>query len=338
MWLSVVKGATLNLSVRTRVMATIPIATAIVCSLGLLAPLVKAQEVLKTCAGVEVRTIHVSIELDEGDSFLPDPSPKITEESGKIRTLTAVGPPLGSMDSPELETALACSKKGFVLTATITRSANFKGSVLQNVVWRPKIEIEVVPRQVEVIVEATWKRRVTTGKYMNQAETAAAPYPDQKYPITMTKILSNGVATTAAPPGQPIDPNGVGGVAVTNVNTTTTYKKGGTGATLLTGSQVSTTASGLAYSRVSQTFNGTVTITNISSGTLTGPFQVVFNSLTAGVTLANAGGSFGGWSYVAIPSVSSLAPGQSAAVAVQFKNPSNSTIHFIPLSYVGSFL
>ena len=150
-----------------------------------------------------------------------------------------------------------------------------------------------------------------------------------------------GIATTSAIPGQPVDPNGVGGITVTSVNTTTTYENvigGGTGATLLTGSEVSTTASGLAYSRVSQTFNGTVTITNISSGTLTGPFQVVINSLTAGVTLANAAGNFGGWSYVAIPSITRLAPGQSATVAVQFKNPSNSTIQFIPLTYVGSFL
>jgi YVTN family beta-propeller protein len=37
--------------------------------------------------------------------------------------------------------------------------------------------------------------------------------------------------------------------------------------------EVATTASGLAYSRVSQTFNGTVTITNISSNPISGPFS-----------------------------------------------------------------
>jgi len=149
-----------------------------------------------------------------------------------------------------------------------------------------------------------------------------------------------GINTTVAIPGQPEDPNGVGGITVTNVNKTTTYEHLGTpiGSTLLTGSQVSATASGLAYSRVSQTFNGTVTITNVSSRTIAGPFQIVLNSLTSGVTVGNATSTFGGWSYVTVPTVISLAPGQSATTPVQFKNPSNATIRFIPLTYVGSFM
>src|SRR5579863_861416 len=337
----------MNTTVPIRKLVTIAIA--IVCSLGLSATPAKAQETPKTCAGVEVRTVHVSIELDRGDSFLPDPSPKIAEVPGKIETLTAIGPPLGSMDSSQLQTALACTQKGIALTATITRSANFQGAVLQNVVWRPRIQIEVGLHQAEVIVATTWRMRLTTGAEVNQAETPAAPYPDQQYPITVTKILSfkyngtvGGISTTVAMPGQAVDhPNGVGGIAVTNVNKTTTYEYlGGTliGSTLLTGSQVAATTSGLAYNRVTQTFDGTVTITNVSSSTIAGPFQIVLNSLTSGVTVANATSTFGGWSYVTVPTVSSLAPGQSATVPVQFKNPSNATIRFIPLTYVGSFV
>ena len=49
---------------------------------------------------------------------------------------------------------------------------------------------------------------------------------------------------------------------------------------LLPPSEVATTASGLAYSRVSQTFNGTVTIKNISSSAINGPLQIVFTGLT----------------------------------------------------------
>ncbi|MGH9583618.1 MAG: RICIN domain-containing protein, partial [Bryobacteraceae bacterium] len=59
-------------------------------------------------------------------------------------------------------------------------------------------------------------------------------------------------------------------------------------------SSLSTTASGLAYSRVSRTFNGTVTIKNTSGGTINGPFQIVFSSLPGGVTLLNATDSFQG--------------------------------------------
>jgi hypothetical protein len=148
-----------------------------------------------------------------------------------------------------------------------------------------------------------------------------------------------GIATTLAIPGEPVDPNGVGGITITNVSNTTNYEPSGTsaGSTLLEGNQIVVTASGLAYSRVTKAFGGTVTIKNISGSAITGPFQIVFNSLTAGVTLANATSTFGGWSYITVPSVANLSPGQSATVAVQFTNPSNAIIQFIPLSYAGSF-
>ena len=102
-------------------------------------------------------------------------------------------------------------------------------------------------------------------------------------------------------------------------------------------SQVSATASGLAYSRVSQTFIGTVTIKNIASSTINGPIQIVFTSLTTGVTLANASNTFTGIPYLTLPGVTSLLAGQSATVAVQFKNPSNALINFAPVIYSGSF-
>lgn len=100
--------------------------------------------------------------------------------------------------------------------------------------------------------------------------------------------------------------------------------------------EISVTASGLAYSRVSQTFNGTVTIQNVSGNTIYGPFEVVFTALTGNVTVASATGTFNETSYLTVPAVGSLAPGQSATVSVQFKNPSNSIINFTPVVYSGS--
>jgi hypothetical protein len=154
---------------------------------------------------------------------------------------------------------------------------------------------------------------------------------------------SGGVATTKnaseADPG-----SGSGGITVVSVNEVTNYRyPKGTGSgspsatTLLTGAQISSTASGLAYSRVSQTFDGTVTITNIISSQIDGPFQIVFDSLTTGVTLIEPTSSFGGWPYLTVPSVNSLEPGQSATVSIQFKNPSNVKINFAPVIYSGSF-
>jgi len=146
---------------------------------------------------------------------------------------------------------------------------------------------------------------------------------------------------------------GTGGITITNVNEITGYQypknlaviaingnpvnPPSAGSALFTGTQISATASGLAYSRLTKTFNGTLTIKNISNSPVNGPFQIVFNSLTVGVTLANATGSFGGFSYLLVPSVGSLAPGQPATVNVQFSNPLNKTINFMPLTYSGSF-
>jgi len=102
-------------------------------------------------------------------------------------------------------------------------------------------------------------------------------------------------------------------------------------------SQLATTASGLVYSRVSQTFNGTVTVNNISGSVINGPIQILFTSLPAGVTLADAGGMYNGSPFITVPTVTNLAPGQAATVNVQFRDPSYARINFIPVIYLGSF-
>jgi uncharacterized repeat protein (TIGR03803 family) len=109
-----------------------------------------------------------------------------------------------------------------------------------------------------------------------------------------------------------------------------------TGPALLPPSEIATTASGLAYSRVSRTFNGTVRITNISGSPISGPFSILLTALTTGVTLANATGSFFGSPYLMVPTVASLAAGQSATVGVEFNDPSFGPINFTPAVYSGS--
>jgi hypothetical protein len=163
---------------------------------------------------------------------------------------------------------------------------------------------------------------------------------------------SGGISVTKN--NNPADPgSGTGGVTITGYSPTTTYQFpkgigviGINGAAispptsslaLLAAGQIATTASGLVYSRVTQTFNATVNITNTSGSSISGPFQIVFDSLTAGVTVVNATGTFGGWPFVTVPNVSSLAPGQSASVAVQFRDPTNAPISFSPVPYTGSF-
>lgn len=102
--------------------------------------------------------------------------------------------------------------------------------------------------------------------------------------------------------------------------------------------EIATTVSSLVYSRATRTFNGTVTIKNISGDIINGPFQIVFASLTPVVTLVNAMGNFAGSPYLPVPSVMSLAPGDKATVAVtfRFRGPSRRHIRFTPVIYAWS--
>jgi hypothetical protein len=153
----------------------------------------------------------------------------------------------------------------------------------------------------------------------------------------------NGLIGGIANDGSSGTGSGTGGIAVLNVSNTTLYQypRATTSPapmlTLLTTADVEVTASGLSYSRVSQTFVGFVTILNTSGGTISGPFQIVFNSLPSSVSLVNATGSFAGSPYLTIPGADSLVPGQLGSVTVQFKNPSNAQINLVPVVYAGSF-
>lgn len=128
----------------------------------------------------------------------------------------------------------------------------------------------------------------------------------------------------------PIDPgSGTGGVTITSIN-------GGELPSAVPFSQVATTASGLAYSHVSQTFNGTVTVKNIGTSAISGPLQIVFFGMPPGVTLINATNNLSGTPYITVPAAAGLAPGQSVTVSVRFKNSSNAAISLAPVIYSGS--
>ena len=137
----------------------------------------------------------------------------------------------------------------------------------------------------------------------------------------------------------PVDPgSGTGGITITATSNTTNYESSTSAPpTLLDGTQISAIGSGLGYSRVSKMFVGTLTITNDSDSTITGPFQIVLDSLQSNVILTNATGSFGGWPYITVPNATSLDPGESATVPVRFSNPTDEILGFCPTVYSGSF-
>ena len=171
---------------------------AILFCLSLTGTNVNAQELMETCASTKVQLIHISVEpereviLEAADkpvimivSAPPSPTPPGTP--AKTVTVIALGPVLGSMDSRKLETNLTCTKKGAVLTSTIIRSADYHGAVQKNVLWRPKLQVIIIPRQPKVIFETLWKMRLTTGAELNH--TRMPPYPAQNYPITVSTTV-----------------------------------------------------------------------------------------------------------------------------------------------------
>jgi hypothetical protein len=103
-------------------------------------------------------------------------------------------------------------------------------------------------------------------------------------------------------------------------------------------SSVKVITSAFVLNRVTQLYSGTVTVTNTSTSSIDRPLTVVLTNITAGVTAVNAGGSRPGQGYFYTVSGSGpLAPGQSASFAVQFTNPSNARISFVPKVYSGAF-
>jgi hypothetical protein len=91
------------------------------------------------------------------------------------------------MDSRKIETDFSCTVNGVLLTATITRSANYAGAVQKNAAWRPQLNFTLLLHQSEVLVQVAWKMRLTTGAEVSHAETPS--YSDQSYPITVTTVL-----------------------------------------------------------------------------------------------------------------------------------------------------
>jgi len=87
--------------------------------------------------------------------------------------------------------------------------------------------------------------------------------------------------------------------------------------------------SGLTMNRFTNKYTGTVTITNTSGQTLTGPLHFRLQALTVGVTLDTQTGVKDGVPYMALPA-GDLAPGQSVTLTTTFSNPNKVGIAYTP--------
>lgn len=151
----------------------------------------RAVETPKDCHELTVKSITVSTQYHAGppESDSPATIAVAPLDSAEVRTISAFGPMLGSMDSREIQTDLKCTDKGFALTATITRSADYQGDVLKNVFWRPKIVLAIELHAREITFESTWRMRLSTGSELKHAQTP--PYSSQTYPLILSKTIRN---------------------------------------------------------------------------------------------------------------------------------------------------
>jgi hypothetical protein len=117
--------------------------------------------------------------------------------------------------------------------------------------------------------------------------------------------------------------------------------------------QVGVSRSGLVYDRSTKLFNGSLTITNDSPASISGSIGILLQGLTGGASLANATVTVGsvpyaltvstdsaGDPYVTIPEtvLAALAPKQSLAISLQFKDPTLALIGFKPQIFSGTYV
>ncbi len=93
-------------------------------------------------------------------------------------------------------------------------------------------------------------------------------------------------------------------------------------------------STGFIFSRVTNTFNCTLTVTNTSGSAIAGPIQIGFKNLPANISLANST-SPQVPGFIAIPG--GLAAGQSTSLSIRFNNPLSGPIALIPVAYTGAF-
>ena len=95
------------------------------------------------------------------------------------------------MDSLVTPVEVLCDAAGITLIVTLRHSVNGNGPVAGNELWHPDILLEVALQQPEIFFQSTWAVRLTNGDmvyYMDDVK----PYPDQAYPITLTKTVRAG--------------------------------------------------------------------------------------------------------------------------------------------------
>jgi hypothetical protein len=211
----------------------------------------------------------------------------------------------------------------------------------------------------------TWHNVYTLTNGLNRG----VPYSVPGYPTTLNpatdglrsltgRVNSDGTvtlfaatSTTSASKDQGADPNMVVTITDTLAFLTPAAAAGESFTTVATAnygevlrgvafvplsSELSPVISGLVFNRRTQTFQGTIQLTNNTGRSLAGPLQMELQNLVAGVTLMNPSGSDNGNPYITI-APGGLAAGDSITVPVSFSDPTKVGINYTVQVFSGNF-
>jgi YD repeat-containing protein len=96
---------------------------------------------------------------------------------------------------------------------------------------------------------------------------------------------------------------------------------------------LSLTVVNFSYNRRTKLFSGDLIVTNSGQTTVSGPFVIWLQDLPAGVTLVNGNVLLNGYPYIEPPTPTSIGPGQSFTVQLQFSNSGDSPIYCTPVIF-----
>jgi len=135
--------------------------------------------------------------------------------------------------------------------------------------------------------------------------------------------------------GTPDEGSGTGGVGVLSVNGVSTRGTCAINAT----TSMTLKRGGFVYNMASGRFFQTVTLTNNSAGTLSGPIALVLDNLSPGVSLYNGLGLTYCSEPVGSPFITAngyLGSGKSVSLTLQFTDPAKAAISYVPRVLAGS--
>ncbi|HUZ66645.1 MAG TPA: hypothetical protein VMU56_03175 [Beijerinckiaceae bacterium] len=143
-----------------------------------------AKEPVIACPSGKAAVVKVSREFGN----TPGARPTIKVLAGTAddtRIVTILGPVFGTMDSPDVQTDLACDASGIALTETITRSDQFYGAAAKNVPWSPMVKLAVTLKAASTELTVRWDVRLSNGKAFDAAHAWAGDH----YPVVVTQTI-----------------------------------------------------------------------------------------------------------------------------------------------------